>query len=128
MDHQAVGAAISTISSNLPEMAKGVKMIAALMEDEKEGDNLMDAARKLAGAFSDLLSAAEPENKEPRQNLLGAASKVGESSKQVLTAMGDEDAVDREIQVSFSTVRAKAVTRGATRFEPPPPPKFLSDS
>ncbi|XP_065576606.1 talin-1-like isoform X2 [Artemia franciscana] len=114
VDHQAVGAAISTISSNLPEMAKGVKMIAALMEDEKEGDNLMDAARKLAGAFSDLLSAAEPENKEPRQNLLGAASKVGESSKQVLTAMGDEDAVDREIQdILLGLAKAVANTTAA---------------
>lgn len=63
VDHQAVGAAISTISSNLPEMAKGVKLIAALMEDEHD-DRLLDATRRLCSAFSDLLNAAQPENKE----------------------------------------------------------------
>ena len=36
VDHQAVGAAISTISSNLPEMAKGVRLISALMQDEHD--------------------------------------------------------------------------------------------
>jgi len=63
VDHQAVGAAISTISSNLPEMAKGVKLISALMEDEHD-DRLLDATRRLCNAFSDLLNAAQPENKE----------------------------------------------------------------
>ena len=66
VDHQAVGAAISTISSNLPDMAKGVKLIAALMEDDHDGDRLLDATRKLCKAFSDLLNAAQPENKEVR--------------------------------------------------------------
>jgi len=41
-DHNAVGAAVNTISSNLPEMAKGVKMLAALMDDEgANGDDLV---------------------------------------------------------------------------------------
>ncbi len=66
VDHQAVGAAISTISSNLPDMAKGVKLIAALMEDDHDGDRLLDATRKLCKAFSDLMNAAQPENKEVR--------------------------------------------------------------
>jgi hypothetical protein len=39
-------------------------MIAALMEDESSGEKLLDAARKLCTAFSDLLKAAEPETKE----------------------------------------------------------------
>lgn len=61
MDHQKVGAAISTISSNLPEMAKGVKLISALTEkDDDRDDRLLDAARKLLKAFSDLLNAAGP--------------------------------------------------------------------
>lgn len=64
VDHTAVGAAITTITSNLPEMTRGVRMIAALMEDESSGDKLLDAARKLCTAFSDLLKAAEPETKE----------------------------------------------------------------
>lgn len=64
VDHTAVGAAITTITTNLPEMTKGVRMIAALMEDEPSGDRLLDAARKLCSAFSDLLKATEPETKE----------------------------------------------------------------
>ena len=44
-------------------MAKGVKLIAALMEEEHD-DRLLDATRRLCSAFSDLLNAAQPENKE----------------------------------------------------------------
>lgn len=58
-----MGAAISTISSNLPEMAKGVRLISALTQDEHD-DRLLDATRRLCSAFSDLLNAAQPENKE----------------------------------------------------------------
>ena len=39
---------MNTISSNLPEMAKGVKMLAALMDDEgANGDDLMMAAKQV---------------------------------------------------------------------------------
>lgn len=69
-DYTAVGCAITTISSNLTEMSKGVKLLAALMEDDVGGGNdLMKAARTLAGAVSDLLKAVEPasgEVKEPQ--------------------------------------------------------------
>jgi talin len=64
VDHTAVGAAITTITTNLPEMTRGVRMIAALMDDDSSGEKLLDAARKLCTAFSDLLKAAEPETKE----------------------------------------------------------------
>ena len=48
-DHHAVGAEVNTISSNLPEMAKGVKMLAALMDDEgANGDDLMMAAKQVS--------------------------------------------------------------------------------
>lgn len=39
-------------------------MIAALMDDNDNGDRLLEATRKLCNAFSDLLKAAEPETKE----------------------------------------------------------------
>lgn len=45
-------------------MTRGVRMLAALMDDDVSGDKLLDAARKLCSAFSDLLKAAEPETKE----------------------------------------------------------------
>lgn len=66
VDHTAVGSAITIIATNLPEMTKGVRMIAALMDDDTSGLRLLDAARKLCTAFSDLLKATEPETKEVR--------------------------------------------------------------
>ncbi|KOX74764.1 Talin-1 [Melipona quadrifasciata] len=108
VDHTAVGAAITTIATNLPEMTKGVRMIAALMDDDSSGDKLLDAARKLCSAFSDLLKATEPETKEPRQNLLNAASRVGEASHQVLTTIGEENDSNRELQDMLLAL-AKAV-------------------
>nr|CAD7194456.1 unnamed protein product [Timema douglasi] len=114
VDHTMVGAAISTITTNLPEMTRGVRMIAALMEDDTGGDKLLDAARKLCSAFSDLLKAAEPETKEPRQNLLNAASRVGEASHQVLTTIGDEDESSRELQdILLGLAKAVANTTAA---------------
>lgn len=60
-----MGCAITTISSNLTEMSKGVKLLAALMDDEVgSGQNLMGAARTLTGAVSDLLRAVEPASGE----------------------------------------------------------------
>lgn len=60
-DYTAVGCAITTISSNLTEMSRGVKLLAALVEDQVgSGQNLMGAARTLTGAVSDLLRSVEP--------------------------------------------------------------------
>ena len=67
IDHTAVGAAITTIGSNLPEMTKDVKMIASLMDDTNVGEKLIDATKKLVSAFSDLLRTVEPEAKEVRR-------------------------------------------------------------
>ena len=63
VDHTAVGAAITTITTGLPEVSRGVRMLAALI-DETSGDKLLDATRKLCTAFTDLLKAAEPATKE----------------------------------------------------------------
>ncbi|KAL1132788.1 hypothetical protein AAG570_010740 [Ranatra chinensis] len=97
VDHTAVGAAITTITSGLPEVSRGVRMLAALI-DETSGEKLLDATRKLCSAFTDLLKAAEPATKEPRQNLLNAASRVGEASHKVLTEITEEDETLQEAQ------------------------------
>jgi hypothetical protein len=47
-------------ADNLDEMVDGIKIIAALTEDPRKGDDLLDAAKKLCKAFSDLLDAAKP--------------------------------------------------------------------
>ncbi|XP_078579993.1 uncharacterized protein LOC144864098 isoform X21 [Branchiostoma floridae x Branchiostoma japonicum] len=134
-DYTAVGSAVTTISSNLTEMSKGIKMVAALLEDYGQGERLLDAARNLAGAFSDLLSAAKPGSTEgpdlyeacrqlmiaehefldqiqpylpgPRQNLLTAAGNIGEHGREVLHEMGEVD-TDPRFQDALMAL-AKAV-------------------
>ncbi|UYV77351.1 TLN1 [Cordylochernes scorpioides] len=106
VDHPAVGAAISTIATNLPEMSKDVKMMASLMEEDS-GDRLLDAARGLCVAFSELLRAAEPE--EPRQGLLAAATRVGEASHALLYTIGEEPEGGQEVVMGL----AKAVSNAA---------------
>ncbi|XP_017163203.1 talin-1 [Poecilia reticulata] len=91
-DYTAVGCAVTTISSNLTEMSKGVKLLAALMEDEGgNGQQLLGAAKNLASAVSDMLKTAQPANTEPRQNLLQAAGNVGQASGELLSHIGETD-------------------------------------
>lgn len=66
-DYTAVGCAVTTISSNLTEMSRGVKLLAALLEDEgSSGRPLLQAAKGLAGAVSELLRSAQPASAEVR--------------------------------------------------------------
>lgn len=58
-------------------MTRDVKMLAALHDTDSSGArNLLDAARKMTSALSDLLSCVQPGSQEPRSNLLGAATRV----------------------------------------------------
>ncbi|XP_057287151.1 talin-1 isoform X1 [Pezoporus wallicus] len=101
-DYTAVGCAVTTISSNLTEMSKGVKLLAALMEDEGgNGRQLLQAAKNLASAVSDLLKTAQPASTEPRQNLLQAAGLVGQTSGELLQQIGESD-TDPRFQIPES--------------------------
>ncbi|BFZ14072.1 hypothetical protein BsWGS_17114 [Bradybaena similaris] len=109
VDYTAVGAAVSQISSNVGDFSRDVKMLATLHEDDRSGQRLLDAARGLIGAFSDLLRIAEPGTTEPRQNLLTAAGRIGEASQQVITEIGETvDDLDRIYQETLLAL-AKAV-------------------
>lgn len=71
-DYTAVGCAVTTISSNLTEMSKGVKLLAALMEDEGgNGQQLLGAAKNLACAVSDMLKTAQPASTEVGGSTMG---------------------------------------------------------
>uniref|UniRef100_A0A8C7ZFS4 Talin 2a n=1 Tax=Oryzias sinensis TaxID=183150 RepID=A0A8C7ZFS4_9TELE len=114
-DYTAVGCAITTISSNLTEMSKGVKLLAALMEDDVGGGNdLMKAARTLAGAVSDLLKAVEPASGEPRQTVLTAAGSIGQASGDLLRQIGENE-TDERFQVAEDTVLQNRVIAAATQ-------------
>ena len=63
---------IATRSANLQDLTKGIKMIAALYDDDNDGNKLLDAARNLADAFSNLLKSAQLENKDVRMTFLTA--------------------------------------------------------
>uniref|UniRef100_A0A669DC71 Talin 2 n=1 Tax=Oreochromis niloticus TaxID=8128 RepID=A0A669DC71_ORENI len=103
-DYTAVGCAITTISSNLTEMSKGVKLLAALMDDEVgSGHKLMGAARMLAGAVSDLLRSVEPAAAEPRQTVLTAAGSIGQASGDLLRHMGEGE-TDENCAVFHPTI------------------------
>uniref|UniRef100_A0A8C5M313 Talin 2 n=1 Tax=Leptobrachium leishanense TaxID=445787 RepID=A0A8C5M313_9ANUR len=108
-DYTAVGCAITTISSNLTEMSKGVKLLAALMEDEVgSGEKLLGAARTLAGAVSDLLTAVQPSSEEPRQTVLTAAGSIGQASGDLLRQIGENEADERFQDVLMSLAKAVA--------------------
>lgn len=53
-------------SSNLTELVKAVRLLAAMSASQREGDDLLDAAQKLALATAGLLNTAQPENVENR--------------------------------------------------------------
>ncbi|XP_066523115.1 talin-2 [Hoplias malabaricus] len=108
-DYTAVGCAITTISSNLTEMSKGVKLLAALMEDDVgSGQNLMSAARTLTGAVSDLLRAVEPASGEPRQTVLTAAGSIGQASGDLLRQMGEGETDERFQDIMMNLAKAVA--------------------
>ncbi|XP_060859369.1 talin-1-like isoform X2 [Metopolophium dirhodum] len=109
IDYSSVEQAITSITTNLPEMSQGVRVLAALTPT---GDHLLDAARKLCSAFTDLLKAVQPDSNTGRQNLLNAASKVGEASQQVLTQIGD-DGADESRDILLSLAKAVANTTAA---------------
>nr|XP_046231076.1 talin-1 [Scatophagus argus]XP_046231077.1 talin-1 [Scatophagus argus]XP_046231078.1 talin-1 [Scatophagus argus] len=111
-DYTAVGCAVTTISSNLTEMSKGVKLLAALMDDEGgNGQQLLGAAKNLASAVSEMLKTAQPANTEPRQNLLQAAGNVGQASGELLSHIGETD-TDPQFQDMLMQL-AKAVANAA---------------
>ncbi|XP_038639998.1 talin-2 [Scyliorhinus canicula] len=108
-DYTAVGCAITTISSNLTEMSKGVKMLAALMDDDVgSGQDLLRAARTLAGAVSDLLKAVEPSSGETRQTVLTAAGSIGQASGDLLRHIGESETDERFQDVLMSLAKAVA--------------------
>uniref|UniRef100_A0A914UKX2 Talin 1 n=1 Tax=Plectus sambesii TaxID=2011161 RepID=A0A914UKX2_9BILA len=121
VDHTRVGAAISTISSNLPEMTKGVKTIAALMPEEERGDHLIEATRKLCGAFSDFLTAVNPIHDEKRTTVLAAAGRVGDFSQAMIQTIEEPSEEIKEFQdhlvqlaKSVATSTAQLVLRAKT--------------
>ncbi|WP_411023061.1 hypothetical protein, partial [Salmonella sp. s51228] len=92
VDHTAVGSAITTISSNLMELSKSAKMLAALLAYEgQDGSNLLKAAQNLANATSKFLQQSKPPFTGHHKTLLDAAGAVGASGGNLLLNLGELD-------------------------------------
>lgn len=89
-DFNAVGAAVSTISTNLGDFSKDVLTIAGLQQTDEPNNGLVGAAKKLCCAFTDFLKYVEPECDEPRQNLFGAVGRIGEAGNEIVKNLGAE--------------------------------------
>lgn len=110
-----VGNAIATIGSNLPEMGRGVRELAALMPDEHRAGDLVDAARKLCGAFGEFLDKVHPERQEKRANILSAASRVGELSHDVISTMQERTEEERSYHDELNR-KARAVATSTAQL------------
>ena len=106
-NYTAVGSAVTTISTNLTELAKAVRLLAALSASQLEGDDLLKAARALAAATTALLNAAQPENMENRQQLLMTSGEMAINGSQMLFLVGEQE-VDQGTQDALVAM-AKAV-------------------
>ncbi|CAI8034388.1 Talin-1 [Geodia barretti] len=96
-NYTALGSAITTISTNLNELAKAVRLLAALDVEGMTPDDLLRAARALANATAGLLNASSPEHLENRTQLLAAAGEMGAHGGYLLSLAGDSE-VDPKIQ------------------------------
>ena len=92
-DHDAMGAAVTTITYNMPELVAAVQRINGLMDDDGVGSrDLMDATKALCDGFADLFAAAEPNN--TREDMFSASREVGNRSKRLLYTIQEEDLAD----------------------------------
>ncbi|GAB0208100.1 talin-1 [Grus japonensis] len=108
-DYTAVGCTVTTISSNLTEMSKGMKLLAALMEDEGgNGRQLLQTAKNLASTVLNLLKTTQPASAEPHQNLLQAAGLVGRTSGELLQQIGESDTDPRFQDMLMQLAKAVA--------------------
>jgi len=112
-NYTAVGSAVTTISTNLTELAKAVRLLAALSPTELTGDELLKAARALAAATAGLLNAAQPENVENRQQLLSAAGEMGTVGGQLLLLAGDAEVDPRTQEALVAMAKAVASATAA---------------
>ena len=91
LNYGELNEAVETVATSLPSVVRDVKVVAALMEDDESGERLIEAARRLCKAFSDLLNAAEPGPTVPRQTLISAASRVGDATQALLYTINSSE-------------------------------------
>lgn len=96
-DIPQIGAAVATITSNLPDFSRDVKVFAALLLHDKErGNGLIDAARRLCRALDEMLRGITPGCQVPRKDVVKSISSIGDTSHQILSDICHVDEFDKE--------------------------------
>ncbi|XP_055348935.1 fatty-acid amide hydrolase 2-A-like isoform X2 [Paramacrobiotus metropolitanus] len=104
----AIEGSVNTIIDNLEEMVDSVKFIAAVLEDDKKGDELYKTTHKLVEAVRNLLDTARFDDASRRQ-LLMEAIRVGEAGKEIVHCVNSAEYQDSLINtVADSTPNLEA--------------------
>ncbi|CAF0836753.1 unnamed protein product, partial [Didymodactylos carnosus] len=120
-DEHSLGAAISTITNNLYEFCKEMKVYSAITEVNDQTNPLMDATRRLCSTFSDLLLCIESDTADSmaRQSLLVTASRLGEVSQDLIKKIGsngtNDDILDSTYQERLLSL-AKSVANATALY------------
>lgn len=77
--------------------------------------DLVGAARRLCGAFSDFLTTVNPEHEEKRTTVLAAAGRVGDMSQAVMETMESPTQEAREFH-DHLVLRAKNVATSTAQL------------
>ncbi|KAJ3281672.1 Talin-1 [Borealophlyctis nickersoniae] len=90
MDYELIGASIATITSNLSQMAQGIKLLAGLQESSDDQERLLEAGRAVAMATAQLLETLQPVCMgQPNKDAFYNSSKaVASASSNLLSMMG----------------------------------------
>ncbi|KAJ3168398.1 Talin-1 [Geranomyces variabilis] len=113
MDYEIIGANIVTMTSNLSQMAQGIKLLAGLQESAEDQERLLSAGREIANACAKLLDAAQPicMGQLNREDFHNQGREVALASADLLMLMGRLD-VDESGQEGMIQA-ARGVTKMA---------------
>ncbi|KAJ3159120.1 Talin-1 [Geranomyces michiganensis] len=116
MDYEIIGANIVTMTSNLSQMAQGIKLLAGLQESAEDQERLLSAGREIANACAKLLDAAQPicMGQLNREDFHNQGREVAIASADLLMLMGrlDVDETGQEAMIQS----ARGVTKMASEL------------
>ncbi|KAI9103042.1 hypothetical protein DFS34DRAFT_671082 [Phlyctochytrium arcticum] len=114
MDYEIIGANISTMTSNLSQLAQGIKLLAGLQESMDDQERLLTAGRGVAQMAAKLLEAAQPicMGSTNRDEFFQSSRRIAAASSDLLALMG-RLYVTEDMQNELVDT-AKAVTKAAS--------------
>ncbi|KAJ3182603.1 Talin-1 [Gaertneriomyces sp. JEL0708] len=112
MNYEVIGANIATLTSNLGQMAQGIKILAGLQESIEDQESLLAAGRGVAQAAAKLLEAAQPicMGHTNREDFFASATNVARMSAELLGMMGRLEVLEDFQNVLMDAARTVAKT------------------